>query len=153
MMMETEMAVIEKSFNHKEYCDRASKVFSPISMMKHVIFLGIKEYQKVIESTPIGSRLAVAKYPNFYKLYLYSYHSPGEPSYPRGGVKVWNETDRQMQSFYLESVAIHPHPNGGMKKFRDPVEIDVDNLDVVSEDIEESNKEAPKKRKRLVNRK
>jgi hypothetical protein len=40
---------------------------------------------------------------------------PNSPGYPRGGVKVWNDTDEQMQSYHYESVILHP--DGGKRRF------------------------------------
>ena len=108
-----------------EYYDRKYAVFSP-SGSSHLIFTGVKLCQQVNENTLIGTRVLVARYPNFYKIYLYSFHKPGELTFPRGGVKVWNANDHQVQSFYNESVALHP--KGGYHRFAHVQEIDVDIL-------------------------
>jgi len=98
----------------KSYYDRVEKTFSN-SGTTHKVFIGVKDNQKIDITTPIGIRVLVARYPDFYKMYLYSYHQIGEPSYPLGGVRVWNEAFGQVQAFYYDSVAIHPE--GGTKRF------------------------------------
>lgn len=110
----------------REYYLRSSKVFNINGGLSHQIFLNVKEEQKINEETPIGTRVLVAKYPDFYKMYLYKYCKPGEPEFPRGGIKVWNVEYDQLQSFYYESVAIHPEHY--IHKFRHMQEIDVDSL-------------------------
>lgn len=121
----------------KEYYERKRVVFNPQSGTEHVIFSDVKPCQQVNEATQIGTRVLVARHPNFYKLYLYSYHKPGEPTFPRGGVKVWNANEYQMQSYYTESVAIHP--DGGYHRFAGVKEIDVDNLESLGDNKGESN--------------
>ena len=88
------------------------------------MFVGVKDNQKIDIFTPIGIRVLVARYPDFYKMYLYAIHRAGEPSWPNGGVRIWNEAHGQVQAFHFESVAIHPE--GGMKRFHHFKEIEVD---------------------------
>lgn len=126
---------------NKEYYDRADKVFSA-SGTTHKVFLNVKDAQKIDFFTPIGTRVLVARYPDFYKLYLYAYHRPGEVSYPLGGIRVWNEVHGQVQAFYYESVAIHPD-GGTLKRFNKNSQIEVDNSTEVkdSEDTKRDEKE------------
>jgi len=108
----------------KQYYERIEKIFSN-GGTGHKIFVGVKDNQKVDIFTPIGTRVLVARYPDFYKMYLYAYHQIGEPCYPYGGIRVWNEAFGQVQAFYYESVAIHP--DGGTKRFHHfKQEIEVD---------------------------
>ena len=115
----------------KEFYDRSTRIFNPESAVVHSVFIGVKDSQKVKEDTPIGTRLLIARYPDFYKLYLFDYKLVGTPHYPYGGVKVWNATLGQMQSFYYESSAIHP--NGGTHHFERTSEIDIDALEDIKE--------------------
>ena len=97
------------------FFERQKKIVDTQSDLKHDIFINISEHQKVTDKTEKGTRVLIAKYPDFHKIYLYKYMPPGSDGYPRGGVIVWNSICEQMQSFYLESVAIHP--SGGQHKF------------------------------------
>jgi hypothetical protein len=117
--------------NSEKKLIRTSKTFGTQTNVDHSVFAGIADGEKIGPDTPKGTRVLVAKYPDNYKLYLYEYVNPGSPSYPRGGVKIWNATFGQMQSFYLESVLIHPIPS--LHKFKDVVEIDVDNLEQIED--------------------
>jgi hypothetical protein len=98
-----------------DYFERRKKLINPDSACAHDIFVDVNEHQQVTEKTEQGIRVLVARYPDFYKIYFHSYLQPGTPSFPRGGVRVWNATHDQMQYFYFESVAIHPE--GGFHKF------------------------------------
>ena len=98
-----------------DYFERRKKIVNPESSCAHDIFINVHDHQQVTEQTEKGMRILVAKYPDFYKIYFHSYMHPGSPSYPRGGVRVWNATHEQMQCFYFESVAIHPE--GGFHRF------------------------------------
>jgi hypothetical protein len=64
--------------------------------------------RRITKDTDIGSRVIVAKYPAFYKIYFMEYIDAGQPHFPHGGIKVYNATYEQAQYFYYESVAIHP---------------------------------------------
>lgn len=97
------------------FFERRKKNFGSDSMCNHDIFINVSEHQQVTEKTEQGIRVVVARYPNFYKIYFHSFIQPGEPSFPRGGIRVWNATHEQTQYFYFESVAIHP--DGGSHKF------------------------------------
>jgi len=119
----------------KEYYERKEVVFNPSSGTSHQVFTGVKLCQQINETTQMGTRVLVARYPNFYRLYLYSFHKPGEPTFPRGGIKIWNSNFHQIQYFYQESVAIHPA--GGYHRFVGVEEIDVDNLPIKGDTKEE----------------
>jgi hypothetical protein len=96
-------------------CDRRRVVITPQTGIEHAIFVNVPADRKVDEYTERGIRVMVAKHPDFYRLYLYRYMLPNSPGYPRGGVKVWNDTDEQMQSYHYESVILHP--DGGKRRF------------------------------------
>lgn len=98
-----------------DYFERRNKSINPDSPVTHAVFVDVTEVQQVTENTEKGTRVLVAKYPDFYKIYFHSYIHPGTKSFPRGGIKVWNANQDQMQCFYFESVAIHPE--GGKYKF------------------------------------
>jgi hypothetical protein len=119
----------------KEYYERKVVMFNPNSGTTHQVFTGVKPCQQINETTQVGVRVLVARYPNFYRMYLYSFHKPGEHTFPRGGVKIWNANFHQMQTFYQESVAIHPE--GGYHRFAGVQEIDVDNLPSTDDNKEE----------------
>jgi hypothetical protein len=91
------------------FYERRKQVFNPQSEIVHEVFVDVEEYQKVTKDTERGTRVLVARYPDFYKIYFSRYIPIGSDSYPRGGVIVYNFTDGQYQSFYFESVAIHPN--------------------------------------------
>lgn len=103
--------------NEKPTILKGSKIFNNESGVEHSIYQNIPDSLIVKEDCPKGTRVLVSKYPDFYKIFLFRYYKSGEPSFPRGGVKVWNDTDQQMQCFYYESVAIHP--KGGCYRFID----------------------------------
>lgn len=69
----------------------------------------IPEDRSVTKQTDIGSRVIVAKYPMFYKIYFMEYIDVGKPHFPFGGIKVYNLTFEQTQYFYYDSVALHPN--------------------------------------------
>lgn len=94
-----------------------SKVFNNESRTYHEVFLNVPENKRINTFTEKGTRVVVAKYPSFYKIYFIEYIESGMPFYPRGGIKVYNQTFEQVQSFYYESVAIHPSKNDKCKIF------------------------------------
>jgi len=85
------------------------------STIQHWVYTDVDTHNTVNSLTPKGTRLLVARYPDFYKVFLYKTHSSGEPSWPNGGVEVYNSNYETMQYFYFDSVAIHP--DGGSYKF------------------------------------
>lgn len=101
---------------HSKYYKCVQRAVSKSSSTEHWIFQGVDNEHKVDNLTLKGTRLLVARYPDFYKIYLYKTHSVGEPSWPNGGVTVYNATYETMQCFYYDSVAIHPE--GGSYKFQ-----------------------------------
>jgi hypothetical protein len=103
LSLDTESEIDDSTANYRT----ALKVFPP-STLEHDIFLGVPFDKLITKFTERGMRVAVAKYPAFYKIYLLKYIEAGLESYPRGGIKVYNATQDQTQSFYYESVAVHP---------------------------------------------
>jgi len=79
------------------------------------VFINVDKDNVVNEITPKGTRVLVAKYPDFYKLYLYKTHRVGDPCFPNGGVTVYNTSYEMMQCYHYESTAIHPE--GGSYRF------------------------------------
>lgn len=72
------------------------------------IYKNIPVERRITKNTDIGSRVIVAKYPIFYKIYFMEYIDAGKPHFPVGGIKVYNATFEQTQYFYYDSVALHP---------------------------------------------
>jgi hypothetical protein len=101
---------------HSKYYKCVQRVVSKSSSTEHWTFQGVDGQHKVDNYTLKGTRVLVARYPDFYKIYLYKTHIAGEPSWPNGGVTVYNATYETMQCFYYDSVAIHPE--GGSYKFQ-----------------------------------
>jgi uncharacterized membrane protein len=87
-----------------------------------VTFKKIPHDAQVDKFTLPGQRVIVAKYPDFYKIFLKHYYDAGEPMYPHGGIKVYNATDDKTESFAHDAVALHP--KGG--------EMNVNTLSVVN---------------------
>jgi hypothetical protein len=79
------------------------------------VFINVDKNNVVNEITPKGTRVLVAKYPDFYKLYLYKTHRVGDRYFPNGGVTIYNTVDEMMQCYHNESTAIHPE--GGSYRF------------------------------------
>lgn len=77
-------------------------------LTSHAVYYNIPEDNKITKFTEKGTRVIVARYPGFYKIYFLEYLEIGQKDYPRGGIKVYNQTQDQVQSFYYESVAVHP---------------------------------------------
>jgi hypothetical protein len=98
---ELEDDIIGKSF-------KIIPVSFPPSTIEYDSFYNIPKENIVTKNTDLGTRVIVAKYPAFYKIYLIKYHEKGTPFYPNGGVEVYNSTFDMKQSFPLQSVAVHP---------------------------------------------
>ena len=101
---------------HSKYYTCIQKPVTKSSMTEHWVYLNVDKESVVDSLTQKGTRLLVARYPDFYKIYLYKTHIPGESSWPNGGVTVYNSNYEMLQSFYYDSVAIHPE--GGSYKFQ-----------------------------------
>lgn len=84
-----------------------SRAFPPSSIF-HELYHNIPVERRITKNTDIGSRVIVAKYPAFYKIYFMEYIDVGKPHFPLGGIKVYNVTFEQTQYFYYDSVALHP---------------------------------------------
>lgn len=82
--------------------------WNPQGTVDYEAFVKIPDKQKVNKFTSSGTRLLVAKYPDFYKIYLLRYREEGEPCYPHCGVDVWIANEECKSCHYLDSVAIHP---------------------------------------------
>ena len=93
----------DESFFQKEY-----RIVNGGSNIEHVFFKNIPSDKRITAITERGCRVVVAKYPSFYKIYFIRYIVEGSQNYPHGGIKVYNQTYDQVQSFYYDSVAIHP---------------------------------------------
>ena len=100
---------------NSKYFKSVQRTVTKTSNTEHWIFFEVNDESKVDRFTSKGTRVLVAKYPDYYKLYLYKTHIPDELGWPIGGVTIYNVTDDVIQSFYYDSVAIHP--DGGSYKF------------------------------------
>lgn len=87
---------------------RVIKRSYPSSSVEYDVFYNIPNSQRVTKFTDVGTRVIVAKYPLFHKIYFTKYMEPGLPHFPRGGIKVFNVTQDQHQCFGFDSVALHP---------------------------------------------
>ena len=93
---------------NSKYFKSVQRTVTKTSNTEHWIFFEVNDESKVDRFTSKGTRVLVAKYPDYYKLYLYKTHIPDELGWPIGGVTIYNVTDDVIQSFYYDSVAIHP---------------------------------------------
>ena len=98
------------------YFKIAKKIFNSVSGIEIDVYLNVDKDHVVDQLTPKGTRVLVAKYPDFHKIYLYKIHETGDPHFPKGGVTVYNSVYEMKQYFCRDSVAIHP--DGGSYKFR-----------------------------------
>lgn len=80
----------------------------PLSETDYTVFLYIPSDKRISKSTEVGSRVIVATYPFFYKIYFIEYVEKGIKFFPNGGIKCYNSTFEQLQYFPYDSVAIHP---------------------------------------------
>jgi hypothetical protein len=80
----------------------------PPSSVDYSVYYTIPKEYKIDSFTEVGSRVIVAKYPIFYKIYLIKYIEAGVPHFPRGGIKVYNTEYDQIQYHGYDSVALHP---------------------------------------------
>lgn len=101
---------------HSKYYKCVQRIVNKKSNIEHWTFQEVDDNHKVNQFTIKGTRVLVANYPDYYKIFVYKTHVSGEPSWPNGGVTVYNATDEIMQSFYYDSVAIHP--DGESYKFQ-----------------------------------
>ena len=61
----------------------------------------------VDHTTEKGRKLLSSIYPDSHEIYLVEYHKPGEPSFPHGGIKIYNKTLGELKYVYPESVVKH----------------------------------------------
>lgn len=90
----SDLRVVSRTFRH--------------SSIEFDTYAHIPVERRITKTTDIGSRVVVAKYPLFYKIYFMEYIDIGKPHFPNGGIKVYNATFEQTQYFYYDSVALHP---------------------------------------------
>ena len=62
----------------------------PPSSVDYSVYYTIPKEYKIDSFTEVGSRVIVAKYPIFYKIYVMKYIEAGVPHFPLGGIKVYN---------------------------------------------------------------
>lgn len=109
-------SISSNDVGQSKYYKCVQRIVSKKSNIEHWTFQEVDNDHKVDQFTIKGTRVLVASYPDFYKIFVYKTHVSGEPSWPNGGVTVYNATYEIMQSFYYDSVAIHP--DGGSYKFQ-----------------------------------
>ena len=81
----------------------------PKWIWKYWVFEGVPlQYHIIRDLVARGVRVLVAEHPDFWKIYFKKYHEPGEDGFPHGGITVYNANNRRSESYYLESVALHP---------------------------------------------
>lgn len=80
----------------------------PTSETTYTVFSNIPNDKRISKNTEVGSRVIVAKYPFFYKIYFMAYMEKGTKFFPNGGIKCYNSTFDQSQYFPYDSVALHP---------------------------------------------
>lgn len=73
----------------------------------HLVFSLLPEELKLDKTVEKGRRVLTTYYPESHDVYLISYYNPGEPSYPFGGVRVYNRSLDEYKVLYPESVVKH----------------------------------------------
>lgn len=73
----------------------------------HLIFSLLPEELKLDKTVEKGRRVLTAYYPETHDVYLVSYYNIGEPSYPFGGVRVYNRSLDEYKVLYPEAVVKH----------------------------------------------
>ncbi len=84
-----------------------NKRFPPNFSLDFKVFQTIPTTKKVDKFTERGTRVYVARYPEFYKIYLIKYHDIGSHGFPNGGVTVYNATFEQVQHHPIDGVMLH----------------------------------------------
>lgn len=73
----------------------------------HLVFNLLPEELKLDKNVEKGRRVLTAYYPESHDVYLVSYYNRGEPSYPFGGVRVYNRSLDEYKVLYPEAVVKH----------------------------------------------
>jgi hypothetical protein len=73
----------------------------------HNIFENIPGELKLDSTVEKGRRVMTAHYPESHDVYLVEYHNVGTPSYPHGGIKVYNRSTDEYRIFYPDGVVKH----------------------------------------------
>ena len=84
--------------------------YCPSKSFLYECFDKIPKDKLIDKFTSPGTRVLVAKYPDYYKLFFLKYHEAGERYYPNGGIEVWNANEECKTAFFVDSVALHPLP-------------------------------------------
>ena len=74
---------------------------------QHFVFNNIPEELKLDKSVEKGRRVLTAYYPESHDVYLVTFYNVGEPSYPFGGVRVYNRSLDEYKILYPECVVKH----------------------------------------------
>lgn len=88
-----DLSIIRKSFN--------------IGGTIHPIFDNIPSELKLDVDVERGRRVLTAYYPDTHDIYFIKYYCIGEPSFPHGGVRVYNRTLDEYKIFYPDAVVKH----------------------------------------------
>lgn len=98
--IDVEISKLTKSLNviKKSYCVNCS-VFS--------VFENIPIELRIDKSVEKGRKVMTSYYPESHDVYLVEYHNIGEPSYPYGGIKVYNRSMDEYKILYPEAVVKH----------------------------------------------
>jgi hypothetical protein len=71
------------------------------------IYKNIPTELAVDHMTEKGRKILSSIYPDSHEIYLVQYHRPGEPTYPHGGVKIYNKTLGEQRCVYPDAVVKH----------------------------------------------
>lgn len=73
----------------------------------HLVFSLLPAELKLDKSVEKGRRVLTAYYPESHDVYLVSYYNIGEPSFPFGGVRVYNRSLDEYKVLYPDAVIKH----------------------------------------------
>lgn len=88
-----ELNVIRKSYNE--------------SGNYHLIFDKIPEDLVISKDTEQGRRVMTSYYPESHDIFFVKFYTPGEKSFPHGGVRVYNKSLDEYKLLYPQSVVKH----------------------------------------------
>lgn len=71
------------------------------------VFENIPSELKLNKSVERGRKVMTSHYPESHDIYFIEYFDVGEPSYPHGGIKVYNKSVDEYKILYPEAVVKH----------------------------------------------
>lgn len=72
-----------------------------------LIYDNVPDELKLDKMVEKGRRVMTAYYPESHDVYLVEYYNVGTPSYPHGGIKVYNRSIDEYRIFYPDGVVKH----------------------------------------------